>query len=341
MKAFVCSKHETLAWLDYEDGPLTGTQVRVRNEFGAEKHGTTLQFFKGQGNLRGAWDAAAGIFRPGGGIVTPYPIGMGNMAVGRVEAVGPEVKQRRPGDRILCFSNFRPTVVANEANCWVIGETVSWKTAVCLDPASYALAALRDGQVRIGDGVAIFSLGAIGLMCVQLARLAGAHPIVALDPSAQRRNIALRTGATHAVNPATEDAGLAIREATEGRGADAVIEYSGAVEAMQAALRGVAFGGNVVAGAFPPPYRAGLDLGAEAHMNRPNIVFSRAESDPDRDHPRWDNRRNREAVVHLIRTGQIDGEEIVSPVIPFGDLMDRYLPLVTDKDASVKLGVAY
>jgi threonine dehydrogenase-like Zn-dependent dehydrogenase len=138
-----------------------------------------------------------------------------------------------------------------------------------------------------------------------------------------------------------EDAGLAIREATGGRGADAVIEYSGAVEAMQAALRGVAFGGNVVAGAFPPPYKAGLDLGAEAHMNRPNIIFSRAESDPDRDHPRWDNRRNREVVVHLIRTGQIDGEEIVSPVIPFGELMDRYLQLVTDKNASVKLGVAY
>ena len=143
------------------------------------------------------------------------------------------------------------------------------------------------------------------------------------------------------MNPLTEDAGLAIREATEGRGADVVIEYSGAMEAMQGALRGVAFGGNVVAGAFPPVYKAGLDFGAEAHMNRPNIIFSRTESDPDRDHPRWNNRRNREAIVHLIRAGQIDGEEVVAPIIPFEELMDRYLPLVTDKDAAVKLGVKY
>jgi threonine dehydrogenase-like Zn-dependent dehydrogenase len=340
-KTFVCSAHETLAWLEYEDGPLTGKQVRVRNEFGAEKHGTTMQFFKGQGNQRGSWDSKAGVFRPGQGVVCSYPIGLGNMAVGHVEAVGSEVSSLKEGDRVLCYSNFRPTTVSSEENCWAIADNVSWKTAVCLDPASYALAALRDGHVRIGDGVAIFSLGAIGLMCVQLARLAGAFPIIALDPSAQRRELALRTGATHAVNPITEDAGLAIRGATEGRGADVVIEYSGAMEALQGALRGVAFGGNVVAGAFPPVYKAGLDFGAEAHMNRPNIIFSRTESDPDRDHPRWNNRRNREAIVHLIRAGQINGDEVVSPVIPFEDLMESYLTLVTDKDAAVKLGVKY
>ncbi len=80
---FGCSQHETLAWLDYADGPLTGSQVRIRCEYGAEKHGTMMQFFKGQGNQRGAWDAAAGVFRPGQGVAWNYPIGLGNRAVFR------------------------------------------------------------------------------------------------------------------------------------------------------------------------------------------------------------------------------------------------------------------
>ena len=76
------------------------------------------------------------------------------------------------------------------------------------------------------------------------------------------------------------DAGLEVKLATDRRGADVVIEYSGNMHAMQAALRGVAFGGTVVSGAFPPAYSAGFDIGAEAHLNRPNIIFSRACSDP-------------------------------------------------------------
>ena len=55
---------------------------------------------------------------------------------------------------------------------------------------------------------------------------------------------------------------------------DVAIDYSGAPQALQAALRGVAYGGTVVAGAFPPPHQAGLDLGAEAPLNLPSIVFT-------------------------------------------------------------------
>ena len=43
----------------------------------------------------------------------------------------------------------------------------------------------------------------------------------------------------------------------------------------------------------------------------------------------------------MIREGLINGEEIVEPVIPFEQLMERYLPLVTDTRASIKLGVRY
>ena len=98
------------------------------------------------------------------------------------------------------------------------------------------------------------------------------------------------------LDPTACDAGLEIKRATGKRGADVCIEYSGSHLALQAALRGVAYLGTVVAGAWPGSYPAGLDFGAEAHMNRPRIVFVAACSEPNPDHPNWDEQRIFEAA---------------------------------------------
>jgi hypothetical protein len=114
-----------------------------------------------------------------------------------------------------------------------------------------------------------------------------------------------------------------------------IIDYSGTRQAMQA------FGGNVVAGAFPPPYSAGLDLGAESHLNIPNIIFSRACSDPNRDHPRWNNDRIYAACFGLLSQGKLSGDKIVWPVVRFDELMDAYPRIADDPASTMKLGVRY
>jgi hypothetical protein len=103
----------------------------------------------------------------------------------------------------------------------------------------------------------------------------------------------------------------------------------------------VAFGGNVVAGAFPPPYGPGLDLGAEAHQNRPNIIFSRACSDPNREHPRWDEKRIYAFCWQLICAGRLCGDEVVTPVVPFEQLPTEYPKIATAPETNVKLGVKF
>ena len=341
LKEFVCTSRERLEWLIYEEPKLSENQLRIRCTFGAAKHGTMMSFFAGYGNLRGKWDADQGLFLPGEGLAWDYPIPMGNMGVGIVEETGPEVSKFSKGDQVYFYEGFKSTSVIHEDDCWLLPEDVSWKSAVCLDPTSFALSAIRDGQVRVGDRVAVWGLGAIGLMFVQVAKAAGASAIFAIDPMKKRRKIALETGADEVFDPVGNDIGKILKQKTNGMGVDAAVDFSGAMEAMQQALRGVAFGGNVVAGAFPNPYKAGLDFGAEAHMNRPNIIFTRTESDPDRDHPRWYNQRNRDTCHHLIVNKLIDGEKIVDPVIEFEDLMDKYLDIVKDPATSVKLGVKY
>lgn len=306
-KKLICPE-EGIVILEEYDLPqsLKEGELLIRHTHGAEKHGTMQSFVKKHGNKRGAWDGEKQMHTPGKGVVWNYPIPLGNMQVGYVEAVGSGVTGFSEGDRVVHFSGFAPAAVNHESSCWKIEEETDWKAAVCLDPATFALCAVRDGNLRAGDSCAIFSLGAIGLMAVTMARISGAYPIIAMDPVKERRDIALELGADIVLNPtAEEDLGAKLRELTDWRGLDVIIEYSGAMQAMQAALKGVAFGGNVVAGGFPGPWPAGLDLGGEAHMNRPNIIFSRTESDPNRDHPRWDNPRVRNTVLRMILDGSI------------------------------------
>ena len=341
-KRLVCTAHDTVTWEEYElPAKLDDGQILVRNTHGAEKHGTKISFVHGHGNKRGQWDGVKGMFVPGG-VAWSYPIPLGNMQVGIVEKTARGARSYRPGDRILYFGAFAPTAVITEEETWKLATDTSWKVATCLDPATFGLCALRDGNVRIGDSVAIFSMGAIGLMAVQLARLSGCYPIIAVDPLPNRREAALKCGADLAIDPINSDTGKLLREATDWRGVDVAIEYSGAMDALQASLRGVAFGGNVILGAFPAPLKAGLDLGAEAHMNRPNIMFSRTESDPNREHPRWDNVRIRAEIHRMIVNGLIDAEFIVTPVLKFDDsLAAEYDPILAAADKNIKLGVEY
>jgi threonine dehydrogenase-like Zn-dependent dehydrogenase len=339
-------------WHEYEEPALAADQVRIRSQFSAAKHGTEVSFWpQAHGGKRGRYDKAWQVFvhdepqpptpAPGGQPPKPVGRGVGNMTVGTVTEVGPEVKTLTAGDRVLIYGGFRQTHVRPESGCWKIPADMPWQSAVCLDPADFAMGAVRDGHIRVGDAVAIFGLGAIGLMAIQLAKISGAFPIIALDPLQSRRDLAVRLGADAALDPTQCDAGLEIRKITDRRGADVVIEYSGKVQAMQAALRGVAYGGTVVAGAFPPPYAAGLDLGAEAHVNVPNIVFSRSCSDPNRDHPRWDERRIFSACLHLLAKGSISGIDVVSPVVNFEQAVAEYPKIATHPEQYIKLGVAY
>ncbi len=339
-RKLVCPGVGRLEIQEFEPPVLKPGQIRIQAEFGAAKHGTEMAFFKGYANERGPYDSARGIHlrdKP----ANPYPFALGNMVVGIVSEVGAGAEAFAIGDRVMAYSGFATSAVTDTKLCWRLPGHVSWQSAVCIDPADFALSALRDGHVRIGDAVAVFSLGAIGLQVVQMLKLAGAHPIIALDPIEQRRRIAREYGATLVIDPTTCDAGVEIRKATGGRGADVVIEYSGTRQAMQDALRGAAYGGTVVAGAFPPAYSAGLDFGAEAHVNLLNIVFSRACSDPNRDHPRWDNDRIYAACFDLICAGKIDGSKIVWPVVGFDELLTAYPEIAHHPESTMKLGVRY
>ena len=100
--------------------------------------------------------------------------------------------------------------------------------------------------VAAGDAVVVVGCGGVGTGALQAARIVGADPIVAVDPSPDKRASALGFGAPHAVAPVAEDVGAAITSATGGRLADHVLVTTGAPAALDGAIDLLAPMGNLV-----------------------------------------------------------------------------------------------
>jgi S-(hydroxymethyl)glutathione dehydrogenase/alcohol dehydrogenase len=101
-------------------------------------------------------------------------------------------------------------------------------------------------EVTPGSSVAVVGLGHLGQWMVQGAKVAGARQIVAVDPIAERRELAGTLGASHIVDPSAEDAVEAVKKLTGGRGADYVLEAATIPEAQAQAVTMSRRGGTIV-----------------------------------------------------------------------------------------------
>jgi len=329
---------------EYEEQPLKPNEVRVQSEFSSPKHGTELGVYRGTSpfSVR-RWDSELQMFLPREGIAAPgFPMALGNMTVGRVTEVGEAVKRLKVGERVFGHYPIREThAVAENRVEGVAPEGMTSEAIVYWDPAEFALGAVRDGNVRLGDRVAVFGLGAIGQMVAQMCRLSGALEVIVVDPIERRRVQAIKHGATVALNPLECDVGLEIKLATGKVGVDVSVEASGAYPALHEAIRCTALGGTVVPLAFYVGEAKGLRLGEEWHMNRVTVLSSRANTDPNRGHPVWDNKRIRGTAFELLRTQKLKVDGLVDPIVPFDESDEAYKRIDEHPEESIKLGVTY
>ena len=105
---------------------------------------------------------------------------------------------------------------------------------------------------------------------------------------------------------------------------------------------GLAYGGTIAFIGLARAFGGKLDLSREAHFNNANLVFSRASSGPNRDHPRWDRRRIATACWGMLASGAIGCEGIIDPVVPFYEAPEAYERYVDrNPERAVKLGVSF
>ncbi|MDI9546126.1 MAG: hypothetical protein QM346_00860, partial [Chloroflexota bacterium] len=146
VRELVISGKQEVAFREVERRALQPHEVRVRSLFGAAKHGTEMAFFKGYAAPRGGYDAEYRVYR-GEREGVHYPFPAGNICVGEVIEAGPAVTRLRLGDRVFNYGSFCQEHVWPES-VRTLPEGTPWQAAVCLDPADFALGAVRDGHVR-------------------------------------------------------------------------------------------------------------------------------------------------------------------------------------------------
>lgn len=350
MKKLVATAPRVAEFMDYEDREIKANEVKVKVEFAAPKHGTELADFRGVSPfIDGKFDEEWRVFmerdadEPRGVEFGELPIG--NMFVGTITEIGSAVTEYAVGDRVCSYGPIKETQIVNAVDNYKLrkmSKDASAKNAVCYDPAQFALCGVRDANVRPGDNVVVIGLGAIGMIALQIAVKLGASTVIGVDPIEKRRIVAQKLGAHYVLDNTACDAGFEIKKLTGKMGADAIIETSGNVHALQAAIKGLAYNGTIAYVAFAKPFPAGLWLGQEGHFNQGKIVFSRACSEPLPEYPRWTRKRIEDVVWEMLMNGYLDCEDIIDPVIPFEDAVEGFMQYVDREPASsIKLGITF
>ena len=322
MKKLVATAPRVAELKDYEDRPIQSNEVRVKVEFAAPKHGTELADFRGTTPfINGKFDNDWKVFveraadEPRGIEFGDLPIG--NMFVGTIIEAGADVTEYAVGDRVCSYGPIKETEIVNAVDNYKLRKMSS-------------------------DNVVVIGLGAIGQLAVQMAKKSGASIVIAVDPIEKRREIAGKYGADYCFDPTACDVGYEIKRITGKMGADAILETSGSVQALQSALKGLAYGGTIAYLAFAKPFPAGLWLGQEAHYNYGKIVFSRACSEPNPDYPRWNRKRIEDVVWDMLMSGYLDCSEIIDPVVKFEDSAEGICTYMDkEQEKSIKMGVTF
>nr|BBH92191.1 NAD(P)-dependent alcohol dehydrogenase [Thermogemmatispora argillosa] len=206
---------------------------------------------------------------------------LGHEAVGIVHTVGSQVRQFRPGDRVVVgaitpdwgdlasqaghpsqsggplggwkFSNTKDGVFAEyfhvneaDANMALIPPDVSDEMAVyCADMLSTGFMGAEQGRIPLGGTVAVFGQGPVGLMATAGARLLGAGLIIAVEAVPRRQELARLYGADVIVDFSREDVVKRILELTAGQGVDTAIEALGSDVTFQNAVKVTKAGGTI------------------------------------------------------------------------------------------------
>lgn len=116
---------------------------------------------------------------------------------------------------------------------------------LCPDIFSTGLSGAESGKIKVGDAVAVFAQGPIGLCATLGAKLKGAALIIGIDSNSQRLEMARRFGANVTLNPQEEDVIATLKRLTGGRGVDVAIEALGRQETFENCLRATRPGGTV------------------------------------------------------------------------------------------------
>ena len=265
----------------------------------------------------------------------PMPIGY--IAVGRVASIGPGVTGFSLGDRVLTgathASHWIVDSSAPDAVITRVPDGVSDEAAGFAILGAVGLHGVRRAGLQIDESVAVFGMGMVGQLTLQLARLSGAHPLIAVDLSDMRLERAKMSGATHTINPSRVDVGRTIREITGEEGVETIFQCTQVASILQTLMESAADRGKIIFMGSAPGV-AQITLQAEL-MRRELTIVGNSARGLAQAHPywQWTPARNRRACLRMLSSGDLRVDPLITHVIAPGEAEAMFDTMVKGSDA--------
>jgi 2-desacetyl-2-hydroxyethyl bacteriochlorophyllide A dehydrogenase len=290
---------------------------------------------------------------------------IGHEFVGRIDSVGAGVTGFKPGDRVAvgaitpcgqCFfcQNGKSSQCGGALGGWKFGNTINGAQAeyILVPNAQYNLAKIPDGLsdeqvlfvgdimttgfsasenggVKIGDAVAVFAQGPIGLCATAGARVAGAGLIITVESIPERQEMALRMGADMVLDHTKVDVISEIKKQTDGRGVDVAIEALGHPKTFENALRALRPGGTLSSLGV---YESNLQIPLDAYgagLKDIKIVSSLC--------PGGSERLRR--LMSIIQNQRADLRPLITHMFPLKDIKEGYRIFGNKLDKVLKVAI--
>ncbi|KAB2706244.1 MULTISPECIES: zinc-binding alcohol dehydrogenase family protein [Brucella] len=315
VKALRIESENVTRFAEIDEAPLLAGQVRVR-----VRHvglcGSDLNTFKGLNPLVQlpripGHEIGGEIMETGEGVSAAYVKGKRVIVLPYTNCG--ECSSCRKGRLNACRYNKTLGVQQNggladqivlPAEKLILNETLSPRHLALVEPLSVGFHAVERGRVQAGDTVAVLGCGMIG-MGVLIGALARGAKVIAIDPSAEKRELALQFGATHAL-PGGEDVVAKVQELTNDDGVDVAFEAVGLPITFTQAVDLAGFAGRVVYVGYskaPVTYQTQF-----FNLKELDIMGSRNATLTDF-----------EAVIeHLEKLGA-DADKLISKIFPFDE----------------------
>lgn len=300
--------------------PAAG-EVQVKLDFSAISGGTE------RANLSGN-DSVSCVGEPS----VIFPRTGGYSSAGVVTAVGEGVTRCKVGDRVaLCWSTHSSVQVAKQENVYVLPAEVDTQTSSLFNIATFPLAAIRKCGVQIGESALVMGQGILGLFALPLLRLAGAAPIIAVDPVAEKREKALQCGADYALDPFDPDFAVTVKRLTGG-GAKVAIEVTGVGAGLNGALDCMAPFGRVALLGCTRSSDFTVDYYRKVHGPGIQLIGAHTLARPKQEsHPGcWTQADDMNALIRLTACGRLDLQAMVDEVHTIDEALDVYQHLLDD-----------
>lgn len=285
-------------------GDIAPDQARVRMLYSGISHGTEMNVYSGR-NPR------------------PMPCRIGYCAVGEVVECGPQFTRASMGDRVFNYASHATEFrISENEPIYKLPDGLDARCGIFAALAGVAYNGVLESQIALGETAVVFGLGAVGLCSTFLIRRAGAFRVFSVDPIGIRREAGMRMGADEVMDPGDGDLAERTSALNDGELADVVIETSGAIPALNDALKVIRNQSTIVSLSWYSHDAAGLDLTRDFHMKRANIRVAQGDSTPLHLSSRWNNERRVSSTIQLLP--EMPLESLITHTFPFSEAQRAY-----------------